>query len=237
VNSLAKSSIKLFVDAADIETAKKLKENVLVKGFTTNPTLMRAAGVDDYLTFSKIMVATAHPYSISIEVIADDFKEMRRQAKLLGNLGKNVSVKIPVTNTQSKGSYDLIQELSKEGVPVNVTAVMSPVQIEKSIAAISSGPSGIISIFAGRIADTGISPIPIVEKAVSMSKGLPIEILWASPRQIYNVVEAESAGCHIITMTPELWKKLPLIGKDLEQYSLETVEMFFNDATNSGYKL
>jgi transaldolase len=232
-----KHLIKLYVDAADVKSAISLKSNPLVKGFTTNPTLMRAAGVADYLTFAKLMVAAAHPYPVSLEVIADDFKEMHRQALILHNLGENVFVKIPVTNTKGEGSFGLINELAQEGVPQNVTAVMSSEQIEESISALAEGPTSVLSIFAGRIADTGVNPTPIVAEAVFRSKGLPIEILWASPRQIYNLVEAESANCHIITLTPDLWKKLPLIGKDLNSYSLETVEMFYRDARTSGYKL
>ena len=153
------------------------------------------------------------------------------------DFGENVCVKIPVTNTKGEGSFELIKELALEGVPQNVTAVMTSEQIEGTISALSKGRSSILSIFAGRIADAGVNPIPLVAEAVINSEGLPIEILWASPRQIYNVIEADSVNCHIITMTPELWKKLPILGKNLKTYSLETVEMFYKDANTSGYKI
>ena len=229
--------IKLYVDAANVDSAISLKSNPLVQGFTTNPTLMRAAGITDYLSFAKLMVAATYPYSVSLEVIADDFKEMHRQALILRDFGENVCVKIPVTNTKGEGSFELIKELALEGVPQNVTAVMTSEQIEGTISALSKGRSSILSIFAGRIADAGVNPIPLVAEAVINSEGLPIEILWASPRQIYNVIEADSVNCHIITMTPELWKKLPILGKNLKTYSLETVEMFYKDANTSGYKI
>lgn len=230
-------AIKLYVDAADLNSAVSLKSNSLVSGFTTNPTLMRAAGVANYLKFAELMVAATNPYPVSLEVIADDFKEMHRQALILRNLGENVCVKIPITNTKGEASFDLIRELSNEGVPQNITAVMTFEQIENAISVLANGRNSVISIFAGRIADAGVNPIPVVEQAVQMTTELPIQILWASPRQIYNVIEADSVGCHIITMTPELWKKLPLLGKDLKTYSLETVGMFYKDAFLSGYDL
>ena len=229
--------IKLFVDAADLENVSALKSNDLVKGFTTNPTLMRNAGVKDYIKFAKSIVSVAWPLQVSLEVISDDIQEMEQQALLLQKLGENVVVKIPITNTKGQSCIPLVARLSREGISVNVTAIMTKSQIDDSIDALSESRYGIVSIFAGRIADSGNNPEEYISYAISRLKSENVEILWASPREIFNLVQAENLGCHIITMTPDLWKKLPLIGKDLKQYSLETVEMFYKDASSAGYEI
>jgi transaldolase len=229
--------IKLFVDAADLENVSALKSNDLVKGFTTNPTLMRNAGVKDYIKFAKSIVSVAWPLQVSLEVISDDIQEMEQQALLLQKLGENVVVKIPITNTKGQSCIPLVARLSREGISVNVTAIMTKSQIDDSIDALSDSRYGIVSIFAGRIADSGNNPEEYISYAISRLKSENVEILWASPREIFNLVQAENLGCHIITMTPDLWKKLPLIGKDLKQYSLETVEMFYKDASSAGYEI
>jgi transaldolase len=237
VKTLETLGIKLFVDAADLHNVKELKMNPLVRGITTNPTLMRKAGVTNYLEFAKLMVEVASPLPVSLEVIADEFEEMHTQALFLGELGSNVIVKIPITNTRGQSSIPLITKLSNEGISVNVTAIMTVSQIDESIRALGTSTYGIVSIFAGRIADTGRNPEEYIKHAVSNLKSSNIEILWASPREIYNVIQAESLGCHIITMPPDFWNKLPLLGRDLAQFSKETVQMFFNDAVQAGLEI
>jgi transaldolase len=230
--------IKIFADGADKTTILKLYENSAIAGFTTNPTLMRAAGIKDYEAFAKDVLAAVPDRPISFEVIADDFDEMSRQAFKIADWGSNVYVKIPVTNTRGSESFDLIRNLSHEGIKVNVTAVMTQRQITKACLALSGGAPAYISVFAGRIADTGRDPIPDMTLAVKMLEFYPnIELIWASPREVLNVYQAESIGCDIITVTPDILKKLPLVGKSLWDYSLETVQMFFNDAKASGFTL
>lgn len=209
-----------------------------IDGFTTNPTLMAKAGVKDYLDFAKNVLSKVKKKSISFEVFSDDLDEMYKQALILRDLGENVSVKIPVTNTKGMPTYSLIERLSNEGVKLNVTAVFTQAQIQSIYDVLNPEINSIISIFSGRIANAGIDPEPIVKFAVDLCiKYEKIEILWASPREVFNLVQAERCGCHIITMTPNLIKSTKDLGKDLDEYSLETVKMFYDDAVKSGFKL
>lgn len=228
----------MYADGADLASIKAIRGNPLVKGFTTNPTLMKAAGILDYKNFAREVVDIVNPLPISLEVFADELIEMKRQALLLKNLGSNVYIKIPITNSQGESTLSLIKELSSEGANLNVTAVFTKDQVVGILESIEFNSKTIISIFAGRIADAGIDPVPTIEDALSMASKFPnVKVLWASPREIFNLIEAENIGCHIITMTPDLWKKIGNLGKDLNQFSLETVQMFFNDALASGFKL
>ncbi len=238
--AFAMSAIKLFSDGADLASLAAAAKHPRISGFTTNPTLMRKSGVSDYLEFVKGALAAVGQKPISFEVFADDPYGMARQARTLAELGPNVYVKIPVTNTHGDSTADLIRELSRtDGVRINVTAVCTLAQVRTVTQALSGGAPSVISLFAGRIADTGRDPMPVVKAAreVADASGASIEILWASPRELFNVVQAEQAGAHIITVPPDLLKKLELLGKDLDEFSLETVRMFHTDATSAGYTL
>ena len=237
MKNLESFRIKMFVDAATLSSIKQLKSEALVSGFTTNPTLMRQAGVENYLEFAREIVLLAHPLPVSLEVVSDDFSEMETQALLLSQLGENVVVKIPITNTRGESSLPTVTSLTQKGIPVNVTAIMTKHQIESTIDALVGTPFGIVSIFAGRIADTGLDPCEYVQHAIERIPSGNIQALWASPREILNLVQAENLGCHIITMTPDLWKKISIIGTDLNQYSRATVQMFFDDAQKAGYEI
>lgn len=230
--------IKLFADGADIREIVELAANPLICGFTTNPTLMRKAGVKDYESFARAAVETVPDRPICFEVFADDFEEMEEQALHISAWGENVYVKIPVTNCRSESSASLLRRLVRQDVRLNVTALMTVAQVEAVAEAIEDGPSCFISIFAGRIADTGRDPVPLIAEAVDVLLARPqLELIWASPRELLNIFHAAQAGCHIITVTPELLKKLPVIGKDLGELSLETVQMFHEDAAAAGYRL
>ncbi len=231
-------SIKIFADGAVLSEMIGLARNPLIKGFTTNPTLMRQDGVTDYAAFAKDVLSGVPDHPISFEVFADEFDEMERQALEISSWGDNVYVKIPVTNTKKESAVPLIARLAGQGVKVNVTAVFTLEQTRAILGALKGSPPAVISLFAGRIADAGLDPIPMIKEAVSMAGSHPqVEILWASPREVLNVLQADQAGCHIITLTEDLLKKLPLLGKDLESFSLETVSMFYNDARAAGYEL
>ena len=231
-------NIKLFADGADKDGMLEMYNNPLISGFTTNPTLMRAAGIKDYKSFAKDILSFINDKPISFEVFSDDFDEMKNQALDIASWGSNVNVKIPITNTKSESSVDLIESLSLQNVRLNVTAIMTINQVESVLPALSKGPGGYVSVFAGRIADAGQDPLQVMIQVVDMLKDFPkIELIWASPRELYNVVQANSIGCHIITATNNILKKLPIIGKDLDQFSLETVKMFFDDAKEAGYSL
>lgn len=233
VNNL---KVKLFADGADLAGMKEMAANPLIKGFTTNPTLMRKAGIVDYKAFAADVLKAIPDRPVSFEVFADDWREMEAQAREIASWGRNVNVKIPVTNTKKEFSGPLIERLSKAGVAVNVTAVMTPEQVEKITERLDAKTPAIISVFAGRIADTGRDPMPIMKKAVQIMKARPkAELIWASPRELLNVFQADAIGCHIITATNDILKKLSLVGKDLDSYSLETVEMFYRDAQAAGY--
>jgi len=230
--------VKIFADGAEKGGMVEMYHNPLISGFTTNPTLMKNAGVKDYRGFAKDILAEIKNKPISFEVFSDEFSEMEWQAKEIASWGENVYVKIPITNTQGKSSFDLIRTLTKENVKVNVTAMMTPEQVKTVVPALADGPGAYVSVFAGRIADSGRDPIPIMKEVLAFLRAYPnIELIWASPREVFNIVQADSIGCHIITATNDLLKKVPLIGKDLNEFSLETVKMFYEDAKAAGFRL
>jgi transaldolase len=230
--------VKIFADGADLQGMKAMYANPLIKGFTTNPTLMRAAGVSDYVDFARKVLAAIPDRPVSFEVFADDFEEMERQAIEIASWGPNVNVKIPVTNTKKEFCGPLVSRISKRGVPVNVTAVFTLDQVRRLAEALAPDTPAIVSVFAGRIGDSGIDPVPVMREAARILKARPkAELLWASPRELLNVVQADDVGCHIITCTNDILKKLPLLGKDQEAYSLETVKMFYNDASAANYAI
>jgi transaldolase len=231
--------IKLFADGADFDSIINLSKDDRIKGFTTNPTLMRKSGVLDYKSFAKEILLQIKDKPISFEVFSDDITEMEEQAKEIASWGNNVYVKIPITNTKSDSTLPIINKLSHAGVKVNVTCVFTIMQAFYSALALQNGAPSVISIFAGRIADSGISPIPLMSSVLSVCNSVDksIELLWASPRELYNIIEADEVGCHIITVAPEILSKLNLIGKDLTEFSLDTVNMFYNDAKKAGYTL
>jgi transaldolase len=235
---LADLKVKIFADGADRAGMLDLYRNPIIKGFTTNPTLMRNAGITDYEAFAREILRAIPDRPISLEVFSDDFAEMESQARRIASWGNNVYVKIPVTNTQGESSVPLIRRLAKEGVQQNVTALMTVAQVRDVAAALGSGPSACISVFAGRIADTGRDPVPLMAAAVQLMAMYPqLELIWASPRELLNIFHADSVGCHIITVTHDTLKKLSLVGKDLDEYSLDTVKMFRNDAVKAGFRL
>ena len=230
--------IKIFADGADKTGMLSMYKNPRIDGFTTNPTLMRKAGITDYIGFAKEILQTIDDKPVSFEVFADEFEEMERQAREMATWGSNVYVKIPVTNTKNISCASLIKKLSAEGVQLNITAILSLEQVSDVADALKNGSSSFVSVFAGRIADTGVDPVPLMKRALEILKPVSnAELLWASPREVLNVYQAESIGCHIITATNDILKKLDLKGKDLEEYSLETVQMFFDDAQQAGYRL
>ena len=238
MTSVSKLNVKLFADGADRKQILKARANPLIRGFTTNPTLMRGAGVTDYELFARDILNEVPDRPFSFEVLADEFSDMERQARKIAGWAENVYVKIPVTNTRRESSMDLVQRLSHSGLKVNVTAVLTLDQVRNSVAALAGGEPAIVSVFAGRIADTGCDPLATMAAAVQLASTHPnIEIMWASSRELLNVFQANDIGCHIITMTDNLLSKLGSVGKDLDDFSLETVLMFFNDAVQSGYQL
>jgi transaldolase len=233
-----KLKVKLFADGADKASMMDMYKNPLIKGFTTNPTLMRKAGITDYAAFAKDIIKSIPDRSLSFEVFSDDIDEMERQAMLISSWGENVYTKIPITNTRSEPVYKLISRLSARGVKINLTAIFTQTQVTKSIAALGGKAPAYISIFAGRIADAGVDPVPVMTKYIKQMKPYKnLECIWASPRELLNVVQAHDTGCHIITATTDILKKLPLLGKDLTEYSLETVKMFRDDSVAAGFKL
>ena len=238
MSSIANLKIKLFADGAERAQIVKFQSNPLIRGFTTNPTLMRAAGVKDYEAFAHEILELVKDKPISFEVFADDFVEMERQAQKIASWAGNVYVKIPVTNTKRQSSMELVHRLAHSGVKINITAVMTLDQVRQGVAALGGGAPSVISVFAGRIADTGRDPAPMMAEAVKLVSAYPgIELLWASPRELLNVFEANDVGCHIITATEGVLAKLAIVGKDLDDYSLETVLMFYNDASRANYQL
>jgi transaldolase len=231
-------NIKIFADGAEQARIASLAENPLIKGFTTNPTLMRAAGVVDYEAYAREIIELVPNHPISFEVLSDDFDEMERQALKIASWGDNVFVKIPVTNCGGVSSFPLVQRLANLGLQLNVTAMMTVEQVEQTAKALAGGPPAFVSVFAGRIADTGRFPAPIIRAALDVLADHPqLELIWASPREILNLFEADAAGCHVITITHDLLKKLAIVGKDLDEFSLDTVKMFFNDARAAGFGL
>jgi transaldolase len=238
VPDIQKLRVKLFADGADLAGMKEMAANPLIRGFTTNPTLMRKAGITDYKAFAREVLKAIPDRPVSFEVFADEFGEMETQALEIASWGRNVNVKIPVSNTRSEFSGALVERLSKAGVAVNVTAVMTLDQVQRITDRLDAKTPAIISVFAGRIADTGRDPLPIMREAVRIMQAKPrAELIWASPRELLNVFQADEVGCHIITATNDILKKLSLVGKDLAQYSLETVEMFYKDASAAGYSI
>ena len=230
--------VKLFADGADKATMLELYRNPLIQGFTTNPTLMRKAGISNYAAFARDILAEIRDRPISLEVFADEFDQMERQAREIASWSDNVYVKIPVTNTRREPSLDLICRLAHAGVKLNVTALLTLSQVRDVTAALAGGAPSCVSVFAGRIADTGRDPVPLMAAAVEMVSIHPgMELIWASPRELLNIFQADSIGCHIITATNDILKKLSLAGKDLADYSLDTVKMFYNDAAKSGFSI
>jgi transaldolase len=230
--------VKIFADGADRASILELAANPLVKGFTTNPTLLRKAGITDYEAFGRSLARAIPNRPFSFEVLSDDFDQMEQQALQIANWGENVYVKIPVTDTRGRSAAALVKRLAEHGVKLNVTALMTLHQVDAVLPSLRNGPPSCISIFAGRVADAGCDPLPILRGALERMRAYPqIELIWASPRELFNIVQAEEIGCHIITVTHDLLKKLPLIGRDLSEYSLDTVKMFVNDARAANFVL
>lgn len=230
--------VKLFADGADRDGMLEMYQKPYIQGFTTNPTLMKKVGISDYEAFAHDILQAIPDRPISFEVFADDFDEMERQALKIRTWGENVYVKIPVSNTRQQMSYDLIGKLADAGVHLNITAILTLEQVNAVADAVKNGPASVVSVFAGRIADTGLDPVPLMSKALEILAVAPqAELLWASPREVLNIYQADAIGCHIITATNDIIRKLSLSGKDLAQYSLETVQMFYDDASRAGYQL
>jgi transaldolase len=238
VKSLQNLKVKIFADGADKAGMLEMHDKSYISGLTTNPTLMKKAGIADYRAFAKDVLATIKVKPISFEVFSDDFSEMELQALEIASWGGNVYVKIPVTNTQRKSSAGLVKRLSDAGVKLNITALMTLTQVQEITESLNPDTAAYISVFAGRIADTGRDPIPIMTSAINVMLAKPkAELIWASPRELLNIIQADEIGCHVITVTNDILKKLELIGYDLDQYSLDTVKMFRNDAVSAGFQL
>jgi len=238
MKSLADLKVKIFADGADLKVITEMSRNPLIKGFTTNPTLMRKAGIPDYRAFALEAIKIVGPRPISLEVFSDEFGEMEEQALEIASWGRNVYVKVPVTNTRREFAGELIRRLARAGVQLNVTALMTNQQVKDVLSCLSPETNSIISVFAGRVADTGRDPMPQMKEAVSLLKSNPkAELIWASPRELLNIFHAEAIGCHIITVTNDILAKLSLVGKNLDDYSLDTVKMFFNDAASAGFRI
>jgi transaldolase len=236
--TVADVKIKIFADGANVSEILELAQNPLIVGFTTNPTLMFRSGVVNYEAFAREILAQVQTLPVSFEVIADDVAEMARQARRLASWGENVFVKIPITNTRGESSTPLIKELAADGLQLNVTALTTTDQVRGVSEVLNPEVPIFVSVFAGRIADTGVDPVPVMDQSLKILAPYPYaELLWASPREILNIVQAQSVGCHIITVTNDLLKKLAGIGRDLETVSLDTVKMFYNDAVQSGLSL
>lgn len=231
VNALENLKIKLFADGADLDEMKAAYREGFVKGFTTNPSLMKKAGVTDYELFAREVLAEIADVPISFEVISDDFALMEQEARRIASWGHNVNIKIPIINTRGESSLPLVKKLSADGLSLNVTALFTLEQARAAVEALAPGVKSIVSVFAGRIADTGRDPMPCMREIASAMKVNPdAELLWASSRELLNIFQAQDCGCRIITVTNDILKKLSSVGKDLEEYSLETVRMFFHDA-------
>ena len=230
--------VKLFADGADKAGMLEMYANPRIQGLTTNPTLMKKAGITDYREFCKDILTHVKDKSLSFEVFSDEFEDMERQALEIASWGDNVYVKIPISNTKGESSVPLVKRLARRGVKVNVTALMTLTQVRDVVQVLNPAVPSYVSVFAGRIADTGRPALAIMSAAVEMLKVAPsAELIWASPRELYNIIEADLAGCHIITATSDVLKKLSLVGYDLDAYSLDTVKMFYNDAVAAGFRL
>jgi len=229
---------KIFADGAELDGMLSLYRQPHIKGFTTNPTLMRKAGITDYRGFAHTVLTAIPDRPISFEVFSDEFVEMERQAREIAAWGQNVYVKIPVTNTKRAPAYELIHRLSHAGIKVNITAILTLEQIQEVVNAVKGGAPSNVSVFAGRIADTGCDPLPMMTESLHILKSSPgAELLWASPRELLNIVQADAIGCPIITVTHDLLAKLGTLGKDLEAFSLDTVKMFYQDAQAAGFHI
>lgn len=238
MRSLTELNVKIFADGADMASMLRLYRHPLIKGFTTNPTLMHKAGVSNYRAFALELIEAIPDRPVSFEVFSDEFDEMEHQALEISSWGHNVYVKVPVTNTHGQSSCDLVHRLATAGVNLNVTALLTLDQVQLISQCLTEGPSCFVSIFAGRIADTGRDPVPLMAAAVELLRPYPnLELVWASPRELFNIFQADAVGCHVVTVTHDILKKLPLVGKDLNEYSLDTVKMFYNDAQRAGYRL
>ena len=230
--------IKIFGDGADLEQMLELAKKPYVKGFTTNPTLMRKAGVTDYVAFARRALEDITDKPISFEVFTDELDEIHAQAREISSWAPNVYVKVPVTNTKGESTEEVVRALTSSGAQVNVTGILTLPQVETVTGALDGGAPSIVSVFAGRVADTGVDPVPHMAKALEMTNTVPTaELLWASPRELLNIVQADVIGCDIITVTEDVLAKLPLLGKELAEYSLDTVTMFYRDAHESGFTL
>jgi len=235
---IADLTVKLFADGAERTEMLRLYANPLIQGFTTNPTLMRKAGVSDYEVFARDILTAIPDRPVSFEVFSDDFLEMERQAHRIASWGGQVYVKIPVTNTRGESSVALIRRLAGAGIRLNVTALLTLQQVCEVSAALRECPSAYVSVFAGRIADTGCDPVPLMADAVRILQTYPqLQLIWASPRELLNVFQADEVGCHVITATSDILKKLSLVGRDLTAYSVDTVKMFHDDAASAGYSI
>jgi transaldolase len=231
-------TVRIFADGADMASIRKLVDDPRIAGFTTNPTLMRKAAVDDYVRFARELLEAVPDRPVSFEVFSDDFDEMAVQARRISSWGEHVYVKIPITNTEGASSLGLVRRLSGEGVKVNVTALLTAAQVEQAAAALAGGAPAFVSVFAGRIADTGREPEPVMVRALDTLAPLDgVDLIWASPREVLNIVQADRIGCHIITVTHDLLAKLWLLNRDLDEFSLDTVRMFHRDAAAAGYSL
>ena len=238
MTTLGDLRVKVFADGADLAGMIEMRANPLIRGFTTNPTLMRKSGVSDYRAFARAVLAAIPARPINFEVLSDDFELMYRQAAELAGWASNVFVKIPITDTHGRSSGELLRRLAAEGIRLNVTAILTNEQVAMAAEAVSASPAAVISVFAGRIADTGRDPVPLMTQALEILRPYPnIELLWASPRELLNIFQADEIGCHIITATTDILKKLDLVGKDLSEFSLETVQMFVRDAELAGLEL
>jgi transaldolase len=238
MRGLSQFRIKLYADGADLKGMIEEYKKGIASGFTTNPTLMKKAGVKSYEEFAKAALKAIPDLPISFEVFSDDLPGMEREARKIGSWGNNVYIKIPVTNTKGESTAPLVKKLSHDGLKLNVTAILTVDQVKMVAKALSPDTPSIVSVFAGRIADTGTDPMPIMKESVKILKSNPkAELLWASTRELLNFIQAESCGCHIITITNDILKKVPLVGKDLTELSLETVQMFYSDAQSAGYKI
>jgi transaldolase len=238
MTKVADLKVKIFGDGADLPGMLALYRQPYIRGFTTNPTLMNKAGIRDYKAFAKDVLAAIPDRPVSFEVFSDDLREMERQAREIATWGAQVYVKIPITNTKREPAGALIHRLSHDGIKVNVTAMMTLAQVKDTVARVRGGAPSCISVFAGRIADTGRDPVPLMTEAVELLRAEPkAELIWASPRELLNIFQADAIGCHIITVTQDILAKLSNVGKDLDEFSLDTVKMFHRDAEKAGFAL
>jgi transaldolase len=238
LKTIEELSVKIFADGADKTEMLEMYAKPFIKGLTTNPTLMRKAGIQDYKAFAKDILSEIKDKPVSFEVFSDDFHEMEHQANEIASWGDNVYIKLPVSNTKQKPCYDLIKKLSAQEIKLNVTAIMTLTQVRDVVNALDPYVPSYVSVFAGRIADTGYDPLPLMSAAIELLKTAPAsELIWASPRELLNIFQADAIGCHIITVTNDILKKLSLVGRDLSDYSLDTVKMFYNDALAAGFQL